>query len=107
VEVHRDVVPPVVVVSGCLGRQGGALLAALLAHVQELSGPPVVVDLGQVCQVDRSGLAPVVAAGRVVGKVSPVVDRELRALAEEAASAGRRRRPKAAVGHWRPAAVRP
>lgn len=107
VEVHRDVAPPVVVVSGCLGRQGGALLAALLAHVQELSGPPVVVDLRQVSHVDQFGLAPVLAAGTVVGDVSPVVDRELRALAEGAASVGRRRRSGAAVRHREPAAVLP
>lgn len=107
VEVHREVVPPVVVVSGCLGRQGGALLAALLAHVQELTGSPVVVDLAQVSHVDQFGLAPVVAAGTVVGDVSPVVDRGLRALAEEAAPLGRRRRSGAADGHRRPAAVLP
>jgi hypothetical protein len=89
VEVHRDVVPPVVVVSGCLGRQGGALLAALLAHVQELSGSPVVVDLRQVSHVDQFGLAPALDAGTVIGDVSPVVDRELRALAGEPAPADR------------------
>jgi len=99
VEVHRDLAPPVVVVSGCLGRQGGALLAALLAHVQELSGPPVVVDLRQVTHVHRLGLAPVLGAGTVVGDVSPVVARELRALAGEPATAGRSCRPGVGVGH--------
>lgn len=105
VEVHREVVPPVVVVSGCLGRQGGALLAAMLAHVQELSPTPVVVDLRQVSHVDRLGLAPVLDGAAIVGDVSPAVARELRALAGEPAPAGRRCRPVAGVGHRRRAVV--
>jgi hypothetical protein len=77
VEVHRDAVPSVVVVTGRLGREGGALLAAMLAHVRRQGGPPVVLDLRQVSYADRLGLAPVLDAGPVIGRSSPEVDREL------------------------------
>jgi hypothetical protein len=107
VEIHRGVVPPVVVVTGRLGREGGALLAALLGHVRSQSGGQVVVDLRRVTYVDRLGLAPILAAGTVIGSASPVVDEELCALAGEPARVGRRRRSLAAMRHRGPTLVVP
>src|SRR5688572_34774 len=104
VAIDRGAVPPVVVVTGRLGREGGVLLAAMLAHVQRQSGPRVVLDLRQVSYADRLGLAPVLEAGTVIGDASPAVDRELRALVGEPARTARRSR---ALRHRRPAVVVP
>ena len=102
VEIDRGAVPPVVAVTGHLGREGGALLAAMLAHVQRQSGPQIVLDLWQVSYADRFGLAPVLDAGTVIGDASPVVDRELCALVGGRALMARRLR---GLRHRRPAVV--
>jgi hypothetical protein len=104
VEVHRQAVPPVVVVTGRLGREGGALLAAMLAHVRGRGGPRVVLDLRRVSYADRHGLAPVLEAGAVIRCASPAVDRELGPLKGGPSLAVRRPR---ALRHRRPAVVVP
>jgi hypothetical protein len=104
VEVHRQAVPPVMVVTGRLGREGGALLAAMLAHVRRPGGPRVVLDLRRVSYADRLGLAPVLEAGTVIRSASPAVDRELCALVGGPAPAARRPR---ALRHRRPTVAVP
>lgn len=80
-EIVRGAGPTVVVATGCLGREGGQLLAALLAHAQHRDGGGVTVDLRAVSYADPLGVAAVLDEGMVVGGMSAVVGRALDALA--------------------------
>jgi hypothetical protein len=68
-----------VVATGCLGREGGELLAALLSHA-EPGGGTVTVDLCGVTHADPPGVAAVLGAGTVVDGVSAAVGRALAGL---------------------------
>jgi hypothetical protein len=80
VEIVRRTGATVVVATGCLGREGGELLAALLAHAQRRHGENVTVDLRQVSHADPLGVAAVLDEAMVVGGMSAVVGRALGAL---------------------------
>lgn len=79
-EIVRGTGPTVVVATGWLGREGGQLLAALLAHAQHRDGGDVTVDLRQVSYADPLGVAAVLDEAMVVGGMSAVVGRALGAL---------------------------
>jgi hypothetical protein len=89
VQIQHEAVPPLVVVTGRLGSEGGALLDAMLGHVRRQHGPGFVLDLRRVSYADLLGLAPVLAAGAVIRNASPVVRQALRAWAGDDGRAGR------------------
>ncbi|MGY1786904.1 hypothetical protein [Geodermatophilus sp. SYSU D00698] len=99
--VDTDPRPPVVSVVGALEGHGHALLAAVLDHVREQVGQPIVVDLHGVSRTDQRALAPVLTADVVLTDTSPAVDEVLLDLTRRAQAAtgrvGRARRPSAGV----------
>ena len=100
VYVDTDLRLPVVSVVGALEGHGQALLSAVLDHVREQIGPPIVVDLHGVSRTDRHALAPVLTADVVLTDTSPAVDEVLLDLARGSrTAAGRvRRPPRASAG---------
>ena len=80
IRLEIDAPQPVVLVVGALQRPGGALLTAVLEYVRQQHSGPVAVDLGQVSQVDRHGLAAVIASGADVASAPPRVRRALEGL---------------------------
>lgn len=79
-EIVRGAGSTTVVATGCLGREGGELLAALLAHAQHRDGGVVTVDLRQVSHADPLGVAALLDEAMVVGGLPAVVGRALGAL---------------------------
>jgi hypothetical protein len=80
VEIVRGPGSTVVVATGCLGREGGQLLAALLAHAQHRDGRDVTVDLRKVSYADPLGVAEVLDDRLNIGGMSAAVGRALGAL---------------------------
>jgi hypothetical protein len=80
VEIVRGAGATTVVATGCLGREGGELLAALIAHAEHRDGGAVTVDLRQVSHAEPLGVAALRDAATVVGGLSAVVGHELGAL---------------------------
>ncbi len=80
--VTVDRAPPrtVVSVTGDLDVTGASLLGAVLEHVGERDGLPVVVDLSGVRSADSHGIAPVLDGRTEIRAASAAVRRVLRVL---------------------------
>jgi len=101
-----DAPEPVVFVAGALDRRGGALLTAVLEYVQQQHGGSVAVDLAQVSQIDRHGLASVIESGAMVASAPPRIRRVLTGSVRSARGTGRPEKRASASGCRDPATSR-